>query len=450
MVFEIVLILVGPLDLDRLRQAWIKTIQRHPRMFARLRGHGRRQYWESQPHCDLRSFVYQPIAYDHPSQATFAGPAVASSDNSHIADPRSGLGIRCFVQSDDQRRWSVRLVFHHACCDGVGAIRVFGQFAKRYADPVRLDDRQIDSIAIGRETEFHGDGSRGSHQPPATVASTTIPELRNLWTTIRGSNIRLSRHARFGNEPLEQDDDASFTNFGGHRRLLFSQTRSAQIKDVLKAVNVKLNDWAIGITMMTLAGITEQASSPSRHLMILNPVETRHWADRHDTRNHIGLAFLRRTHEQLRDPDTVVRSISDQMSNVRHYGTAAEMEFGIAIAETIPGGLRFFERLGTFTPTATLTSLTGLRLGKRFGVTKRGASQWIDDVEIQDIYFDAPIQIGAELSIAVWDYDGRLSISCRTGQAPIALELASRFLEKWSVASNRWLASQNSLPESAF
>lgn len=435
MAFDIVLILNGHLDLEKLRQAWTDTIHQHPRLFAILTGRGRRQRWKCQPQCSELSFVYHAVALDQ------------TGDPWRGVNPQEGMGVRCAVQTSDQITWSIRVVFHHACCDGVGAIRVFGQFAKRYGQliassgfddtPARHRTRpSVPSIDLCSEESI---------APPST-----LPDLRNLWTTIRGSNVRLSKHAAIGDRPPLSSEEGKITNLAGHHRLLFSETRSDQLRLALKAANLKLNDWAIAITMQAVARMTDRAASPSRHIMVLNPVETRNWSDRHDTHNHIGLAFVRRTHQQLREFDAAMQSISKQMNSVRKHSTATEMESGISVAEAIPGGLSFFEWLGTFTPTASLTSLTSLRLGKRFGVFQRGNSSWIGDAEIRDIYFDAPIQRGAELSIAAWDYGGRLSISCRTDPDSTSSGIQRRLLEEWSNATTQWLTLANSRPREAF
>lgn len=445
MIFDIILILEGHLDMERLQQAWFETVEQHPCLFAHLVGSGRSKQWKLQASCDPSSFVRQRVPYNNESPIA------------HSVDPHRGVGIQCIVASDDQTHWSVRIVFHHACCDGVGAIRIFGQFAKRYAclleSPTSRGSHSaaVDPAVSGRAITPQGIRAGKPTRPPSATASADLPSSKssfpafgNIWTTIRGSNVRLSRH--MANVKIQDrcggDDDPGraipIDPFQGHHRILLPPKLTDQIRGRLKTCNIKLNDWAIAITMQVLSQMTHSHASDSRHLMVLNPVEMRTWSDRRDTRNHIGIALIRRRHQDLRPFSTALRSLSGQLTDVRDLGIAAELAYGIAIAERIPWALLLVESLGTFTPTVSLTCLTGLRLGKRYGVTQRDGDAWIGNAKIKDIFFDAPIQRGAELSVAVWDFEGSLAISCRPSTGLASQAVHADFLTRWSHAATHW------------
>ncbi|WP_404310506.1 hypothetical protein [Neorhodopirellula lusitana] len=431
MVFDFTLILKGKIEVDQIRKAWFQTIEKHPRLFAHLTGRGRRQVWVQRPHADQASFVYHAIEAESPDSLPSAKTPL-SNDPTSVC-PRVGMGARCLLQSNElsgspaQTKWSLQLQFHHACCDGVGAIRVFGQFAKAYTRETCL---QSEGQAVVSKV------AKRSAEPKtqqAIASGVVIPDWKNIWTTIRGHNVRLSRNIPVLGSVLSTHNpqqDLSIDEYGGHCRLLFSKSCSDRVRSVLKSTHVNLNDWATAITLKTLAELTPNAASWSNYLMVLNPVETRTWSARHDTHNHIGLAFVRRTHAQIDDVGRLIQSVSRQMQSVRQYGTATEMETGIAIAEHIPGSLKLIEHFGTFTPSATVTCLAGLRMGKRLGVTLQGDSRWIADAEIKDIFFQAPMQSGGEVSIAIWDFDGQLTVSCRLANGLDAT--AGRvFVERW-------------------
>ncbi|MCM2373859.1 hypothetical protein [Aporhodopirellula aestuarii] len=229
-----------------------------------------------------------------------------------------------------------------------------------------------------------------------------------------------------------QSSIASIDQFQNRWRLLFTPKFSDKIRRYLRDRSVNLNDWSLAVTMHVLAQCTSASAAPRRHIMLMNPVETRTWAQRRCTENHIGIAFLRRTHADVNDFEQTLESISEQMRNVRKYGTASETEVGLSIAERIPGCLKLLERLGTFTPTAALTCLASFRLGNRFGVKRRNSGLWIADAELADIFFEAPIQAGAELSTAILEFDGRLAVSLRMSPGALSLNTPGRVLALWS------------------
>ncbi|EMI45460.1 hypothetical protein [Rhodopirellula sp. SWK7] len=427
MVFDIVLMLEGEFRVDLLRQAWFETIYQHPCLFAKLVGRGRHQKWKLQNQVNESSIVF--------SEAEFA----QGHQEFDCVDPRNGQGVRCFVLSKDRVNWSIQVVFHHACCDGVGAIRVFGQFAKRYSqlteNPWRneggteatVKPHSPDVLNLSRKSE---------------LTARSVPNFRNLWATIRGSNVQLTHHAGVDGKCQEKAPAATIDDFRGHHRLLLSESVSGQIRSHLRSSNIKLNDWCVAVTLHILAKMSPEAVAPLKHLMVLNPVEMRGFRYRHNTRDHIGLAYVRRTHSQLGSLDDTVQSVSCQMNEVREHGTAKEMEAGIAIVETVPGGLALFERLGTFTPTAMLTCLSGLRLGKRFGVTRRNDVFCLGDAQIKDIFFDAPIPNGTNLSVATWDFAGKLAVSCRQDKHKYDAKIKSAFLKEWSRIATLWAARE--------
>ncbi|TWT64604.1 hypothetical protein [Allorhodopirellula solitaria] len=624
MVFSLTVVLKGNVEIESLREVWFEHLQEHPRMYAQLVGRGQGQRWERQERAREESFVYRTLAAD----------VAAEVDDAECVRPRQGMGGRCVVQSLDQQNWSVRILFHHACCDGVGAIRLTGQIFHAYAQlcggivdrrlrpsgdrapdtqdgspsgsevdgqPRRSEpsgykvDRRLcpsgerapdtqDGSSSGSEVDgqprrsepsgykvdrrlcpsgerapdtqdgspsesevdgqlrrsepsgykvdrrlrpsgerapdtqdgspsesevdgqlrrsepsgykvdrrlcpsgerapdtqdgspsesevdgqprrsepsgykvdrrlrpsgerapdTQGGSSSGSEvdgQPRRSEPSgyTALPDLRNLWATVRGSNARLPKRPVVG-PSIESAGahaavlgaDSTLASFQGQLRLMFSRSLSDRIRASLLARHVNLNDWAVAVTLHALATISDAAISPRRHVMIMNPVETRTWEQRHDTQNHIGIAFVRRTVGQLHRFSDTLASVSEQMQNVRRYGTAHEMASGIAIAERIPGCLSLMESWGTFTPTAALTSVAGLRLGKRFGVRRDGAALWVAGATLEDVFFEGPVQAGGQLSLTVWEFEGRIAISNRSPSGLLDTRAAERLLTRWA------------------
>ncbi len=431
MVFSITLVLKGKIQIGLLRRSWIDAVQQHPRMFAKLAGQGRSQRWKLQERAADDSFVYRVLAAD----------IAAEVEDAATVCPRSGIGMKCVVQSADQQLWSIRLLFHHACCDGVGAIRMIGQVFSAYShasDPLRRGGGSEDEEILDRRLPRVGVAQPPGQlsQPEPSGYRRQLPNAKNLWTTIRGKNVHLTQSAPCLAPRLEKNGwihtDAEITTFQNMTRLMFSRAQSDQIREILRARKLMLNDWAVAVTLHALAELTGAAASSRNHIMILNPVEMRTWAQRRDTQNHIGLAFVRRRHEQLGNVHQSLESVRDQMQNVRRYGTANELASGIAFAEGIPGCLGLIERWGTFTPTAAVTSVASLRLGKRFGVRRESGQMWIGGAELADVFFEGAVQVGGQVSTTIWDFDQQIAVSNRTPAGIVLPNTNHRLLRSWA------------------
>ncbi len=419
MVFSITLVLEGAMEIEPLRRAWFDTVHRHPRMYAKLVGRGRRQQWKLQTQADHASFVYRDVAAD----------TSAATDDAESVRPRRGVGMKCVIQTSDQHRWSIRLLFHHACCDGVGAIRMIGQFAKAYT---QVRGTGLSHPAVNPSPSQRADRTPSSVKQTTAVTSPQLPDMNNLWATIRGKNVRLSQQDIVGDTVCCDVPGTTIATFQGSSRLMFSRSQSDLVRQQLRQKKITLNDWAVAVTLHTFANVTNATESPRNHVMIMNPVETRTWAQRHDTDNHVGIAFVRRTHGQLLEVQHTLDSVSEQMQNVRRCGTGNELAGGIAFAERVAGCVGLFERLGTFTPTASLTSVAGLRLGKRFGVHRQDEGIWISDAQLVDVFFEAPIQNGGQVSTTIWEFEGQVAVSHRVSPGLFDGDQNRHLLNLWA------------------
>jgi hypothetical protein len=384
MIFDVVVFFNGELDVERLASAWQDTIRENPQLYFRFAGRGKDQVWQH------TSFAADKFAVPN---------ALKSSDQPLPAgiDVRQGVGARMTVLPGPRVKFS----FHHAACDGVGVARVIYQTMRRYRDGVRSSPNAVESPS-------------DSESMSATKAS-KIPNLQNLLATIRGQNARLDRHS------IDQQDVAG-TQIS-LPMVQIDRQRSGLIRKRLRNRKIPINDFAVTIALHALATITRPANR--RYISILNPVQTRSWNQRYSTRNHIGFAFVRRRHDQLTSVRDTLDSVTEQMNYVRSAGVAGELAAGIQIAENIPGGLALIDRLGWFTPTASVTCLSSLKFGKRTGFSPKSAAKspaepehraqtyQVGEAIVKGIQISGPLQYGGQLSITMWDTGDGLSFSLR-------------------------------------
>ena len=436
MVFEAWLVLDGSLDIDRLREAWRMTLDRHPRVHSVLVGRGRRQHWRVGPVDLTSSFVVQPpellgataeTSLNGTADSHGAGQTTAMDGD---VSPHHGVGAKLVVSSTKSEQWGIRFLFHHACCDGVGAARMMDQVFRFYQGSLRA------AGGVARRQEPPGESQRPRATPGTSGGSalTAIPDLRNVLTTVRGRNIRLRRHGNV--QPAEASPGApasgSVCEPCGDETLVLKidPEASARVRDRLRRQNVSLNDFAVAATLHALAAVTSESAARSRYIMVMNPVETRQWADRRSSANHLGFAFIRRRHDELTSLSESVESVSRQLRDVRRFGFATELASGIAMVESIPGALRLVEKIGWFTPTASLTCVSSVRIGKRFGVATETPTQNLGAASLHSLLATAPIQCGGELAVTAGDTGKQIVLTFRYAD-PQLIDLTKRIGEQW-------------------
>ena len=407
MIFDVVLLLEGKCDVDRLANAWQETIDENPQFYYQLAGRGTNQIWT-------------PTAFQ---SDLFT---VEENGNSEI-NVRRGVGARLSVarscdasidhaDSTNVSDLQLRFSFHHVACDGVGAARVIYRTMQRYRDG-KLPPR----VSVASDEIPSSSSSKGASK--GATAKSVRPQLSNFWATIRGHNARLSKHA------IDQSTVNTSTLLAEDLPPVFlelSADRSDKIRSRLRERSIPVNDFGIAMTLHALAATTRPGRG--RYLSIMNPVQMRKWNQRYSTRNQIGFAFVRRRHDQLSSINETLDSISAQMKYVRSNGIAGELAQGIEIAERIPGGLTCIDRLGWFVPTASVTCLSGLKFGKRAGLSSTPkvsslvkSSQPIQDAQtyragdaiVKGLRISGPLQSRGQLSITIWDTGTGLNLSLR-------------------------------------
>ncbi|MEL6105440.1 MAG: hypothetical protein AAFU85_05365, partial [Planctomycetota bacterium] len=271
--------------------------------------------------------------------------------------------------------------------------------------------------------DFHGIRHRNSSEDAAnrvareSVASSggpiKIPDLRNTWATIKGRNVRFDRHV----VPAVNDAAEHDVEIDPPLRQIASDTIAADLapepadhlRARLRGVHIPLNDFAVAAVMHALGDLSPGANSKNTFAMVMNPVHMRDWKDRRSTTNHVGFAYVRRARAHL--DDALLDSVHQELSSVREHGTAGELSWGIGAVEGLPMVLPMIERRGWFTPTASLTCISMLRYGRRYGFD-RGAM--IGGSGVKRFGITAPIQARGQLAVTIWDIGTELGWSVRT------------------------------------
>ena len=431
MVFDARLQLGRCLDISKLQTAWLETVQQTPPIFGFWTGKGQHAHWKVPPL----------------DQSRFGIEVVESLDRRKWIDglrPERGVSAKLIVvRSSVELESSLWFFFHHVACDGVGAVRIISRTLQLY-------DHELN-----RRKSFLNQTPTEVEQSPDT--SVGFPDVRHVWSTIRGRNLRVDlSHSRptaprglLASVPTH-DEDVSCVDTPTHQRLTFSYERSRQIRQRLRAHPITLNDWAVAVSLHALA--ESHHAKTRRYVCVMNPVQTRTWKQRRETRNQIGFAYIRRRVNELGSLWETLDSVSKELVHIRSNSIAEELSVGLGIFEKIPGALNLIEKTGWFCPTASVTCLTNLKFGKRHGMSRKVQKQeavrgtdlpksnqvppstFVADTELKDVELIGPLQAGGKLAITMWDVPQGISVTFRHADPSVQFrcrEIAQRWSENF-------------------
>ncbi|MEL7335413.1 MAG: hypothetical protein AAFN70_04315, partial [Planctomycetota bacterium] len=347
----------GQIDVSRMCDAWAQCLVNHPRAFYRLQA-GAASGWQPTTLC----------IDNHFSNGITGTPDkrdqhVDTADDSKrvICDPRDGVGVHLSVVQN-QDAICLQFAVHHATFDGVGVSRLVYQLLRCYAGNPPIRDSQFSRSPRPPQPEDNAEPD------PTTVTAPggAFPNLGNVWHTIRGRNLCL-------NAPIS-DDSAQPPAIAAEQAMgetamqfQFDPSQTVAITRTLRDRREVLNDVAVAVMLDSIGQLWAPRNA---HIMVMNPVQTRDFAARHDSQNRLGIAFVRRHHDPSQTFGERLTSVSAELSHVRSHGVAGELEMGIGIAERLPGALSVVEWMRWFTPTISLTCLPNFRPSRRAGFVR--------------------------------------------------------------------------------
>lgn len=331
-------------------------------------------------------------------------------------DLEKSPGIRIVLTSDDDRKIRLAMHYHHACTDGQGAARFLRDVTNAYGSLLKGEPAKLglDVKLLENRWRF----SLPNMQPPIGVGE----GMRNLWVTVRGKTARFKKLCG-------QEGTGVLSSVVVEVEL--EKSLSVRIRQLLREQQVVLNDVALTAAFLMFANL-DLNTSPSHYVSILNPADLRTWADRRlPAANRIGFAYVRRRTKDWTDARSLLKSVSQQMAYVRKRGVAGELLRGIEFVERFPSILRIVERSPCFNPTATLTCMSNLTLGRRHGLSLDEAGWKLGEAYVRRVSATVPLPPGVPLAIIVVDYGDTMSVIMRGCRQYFGEVVICRLIENW-------------------
>lgn len=417
LVFEILLRFEGPIDPDAMRDAWHFALGRHPLLRSTIRPESSELAW----HAPAAGWGELAVA------AAGSGPASVR--------PRVSLeetGGLAGSLSETTSGWNLRLLFHHACCDGHGA-RMFLQDlvlaylvlrgASRHTDPFfRADIANLDR--------------RGAFSTASGLDS--APWLRVYRTLLFA--IRRPRPVAAAVVPAVAREGGSDTALGACFHT-FPAERVARMNRARQHHGATFNDLAVAMLFNVLGDWQRaHAVAPHSRVRIAVPADLRSREDeRMPATNRYTYLFLDRRVEDCGRWGTILADVQRELQGQRQSGRGLDFLNGLRWAARHERLFEWIVRGRSCFSTAVLTNLgdPSWRLRKRLHVDAEGL-MWLDKARCIDIQIQTPpLRPGTRWGFGISEYAGRMMISFRydsTAMTPAAAEgVLQRYVSEWDV-----------------
>lgn len=386
----------GSVDVDRLRDAIAAALARHPRARARLApwtAHGSGFEWiidatATEGAVEVRDGTEREL---DALRAEFYGRAIPfdRSPQVRVLLVRAPGGDRVLVST------------HHACSDGVGALRFLRSIARAYD---------------------------GRHDPvPRSIPVTLEPAARGLWQHMFAWP---GMHTDVGWNALRLTPPSRITPDGGDHRagygVLTVKRPSADLTHAaLRRTGATVNDLLLAGLHLVIEGWNADHHTASGHLAVHMPINARPAAWREEILgNFLLMERVSTAPWHRRTPAAAVRAVGAQTRRAKQrlpfvrIPTVSGALHGIPIAVRMALGKALPFVIDHFVDSAVLSNL---------GRADPGDLSFGPDLPATDLYFSPPARMPIGLSIGACGFGDDLFLSFRYCHAQFGPEAAGAF-----------------------
>lgn len=345
------------------------------------------------------------------------------------------------------RRCSGRSVlvcyFHHACVDGLGAIRFLADVFARYGRATAAADEERPTLRV---------------TDPAQLAQRgVIPELRRKGGASVSWSEWLKGPLRFltGKVFTIRAKNDGFQREAGCDNVLHTavlpRSLQKQLKRLAASRQVSTNDLCMMAYCQQLAQwtATDGGVRGSDMFRVLMPISTRTVEhDRISAANMISYVFQNVRRRDCRNPEALLRKIHRRSTEMIHGNEGAVLLRILALLRRVPGLFRLTRRFQSSFATAVLANVGELKrvFATRFPL-RRGRVV-AGNLLIQRIDGIAPLRQNTNVAVSFGSYAGELILNLRAHPSVMTSGEAERFLDQL-VARLKRISQTQSLSVSA-
>lgn len=421
LLFQVNLCFEGPLDTAAMRDAFRFAQGRHPLVRATVRRHRGGAEWVATASGWPELGLFPRDAEDEPG---FAAIDLTSSPGLHGWMTEMAVG------------WDIKLLFHHACCDGQGARMFIQDMVLAYAVLTGVSERANPFFSLDVE---HLD-RRGTYPAPTGRATTLSWKLQQIGEFFL---CRPQPTARDTGAAIPTATGPSGTGHVGFCSHTFTADEVARLQDPRRREAASLNDVAVAILFASIGEWQRNHGvHPKACVRVTVPADLRGREDeRMPAANRYTYLFLNR---RVRDCTTwesllggVQRELQEKLQT--RFGVNFLNKIGL-LARSPWLMQRVLDGSACFS-TALLTNLSdpSRRLRKRLPVDA-DKFFWLGGARCYDLQVRTPpLRPKTHWGVGIFEYAGRMTVTFRYDSTTISAADAERVLEHYIEGWRQWL-----------
>ena len=444
LVFQVNLCFEGQLDPGVMREAFRFAIGRHPLLRATIQATGRAAAWVAPATGWPELGVYPRSRQDEPRLAAI--------------DLTKSPGLQGWMR-ETADGWDIKLLFHHACCDGQGARMLIQDLVLAYA--------VLRGVSRHHNPFFKLDISdldrRGSYPPAIGRAAGFAWKLQNFWWFFSRRPLPTATTASLGGASQSGGDKAVAAVDGaasgadavgvGLCSHTFSAADSARLQDPQRRDGVSLNAVAVAI-LFSLIGQWQRRHgvNPAAWVRISVPCDLRGREDeRMPAANRYTYVFLNRRVAECGSWVQLLAGVQAELHERLQTRFGVNFLARLKLLANRPRLMRWVLGRATCFSTAVLTNLSdpSRRLRKRLPVDEDHFF-WLEGARCHNLNVcTPPLRPRTHWGIGIFEYAGRITVTFRYDTETIAAADAEQLLARYIECWQEWLAETADLTEPA-
>lgn len=338
-------------------------------------------------------------------------------------------GFRVWVRQADAKA-VVTLQFHHACCDGTGAMQFIADLLAAYSSEIgQKVIRNFSSVSQHRDLLALRDDVFIDQTDPITKIPVTPSRkfIKALHFFLRKPTPLLSR----SNSMSASVTPSTFPHLLSYQ---IQQRELRQIQRIAKQNGATLNDWLLRDLFRVLR-IWNRGNFTQRNgrwLRITMPVNLR--KEKHQSvpaANIMSYGFLTRDEKYCDSSDEFLRGIIRETREIKFGGSALMFLKAVGISMRIPGSTRRMESQKRCYATVVLSNVGDVTSRLTGHLQRRDGRIVAGDIILEAVRGCPPFRRNTNLVFHVMTYAGCMTVATRFNPRVFSAVDANEFLSRY-------------------
>lgn len=346
-------------------------------------------------------------------------------EQNHI-DLRREVGVRFFVRVGDGRS---RLVtqFHHACCDGMGAIQFISDLFVSYTRTLFPNAERPPAYQSVEATQLRRRAALRVHT-----------DRRMPWVRLFAITLRyILKYIVHPAMPIAKPKLSSMTSeplaYPGTLTRTLPPEAQRRLKQVARKRNATVNELLMRELMLTLRDWNQQhAKLRNRHsIAILMPTNLRNLEhDEMPATNIVSYVMFQRKVRDLRDPNRLLDSLRQESQFYKRWRFGVAMLDSLKVLKWMPGVLSLVLNFPRCLSTAILSCIgdPSLAILANFPVNAEG-NPIMGNLVFDDLNTAPPIRPRTHASFTTWHFSNKLRLGVRCDSKIFTQQSAQELLD---------------------